>query len=54
MKFDSLHYFGVGYITRKPHTIKIRSVTKRIKHVYKQPHLPLNLCIQCIVRVEHQ
>ena len=54
MKFDSLHNSGVGYVTRKPHIIKIRSVTKRIKHVYKQPHLTLDLCIQCKVRVKNQ
>ena len=52
MKFDSLHNFGVGYITPKPHIIKIRSVTKRIKHVRKQPYLTLNLGIQCKVRVK--
>ena len=56
MNFDSLHNFGVGYVTRKPHIIKIRSITKRIKHVYKhvykQPHLTLDLCIQCKVRVK--
>ena len=53
MKFNSLHNFGVGYITRKPCIIKIGSVTKRIKHVYKQPYLTPNLSIQCKVRVKN-